>query len=182
MKTHTKVGLFCIGIALIALIYIDYTTNIISERWRILLHGESVSLETPQEPWLQPTSAPIVYLEATPARYIVLPMQEFIQHHVVLFLYPVGDTMIRFFVIKEGIKEKTKYRAVADACELCFMNNQGFEYKDSYFVCRDCGMSYHSQRVGIASGGCNPIPLPLVYINDRLEISKDALAKVAKMF
>lgn len=180
MRKCITIGLCCIGIALIALIYVEYTTHAISQYWYMFMEEKKEQHEV--QPWIPPTSAPIVQLEPTPAPYILLPMGKFVQHHVVLFLYPVGEKNIRFFVIKEMVSQRTKYRAVADACELCFTHNRGFDYMDSYFICRECGMSYHSQRVGIASGGCNPVPLPIIYQNDRLEIAKETLAKVAKMF
>ena len=182
MRKRTKIGLFCVVVALIALIYIDYTTNIISERWQALFQGKLPDRDIPTQSLLYPSSAPVVELLPTSTPFIPLPMKEFVRHHVVLFLYPVAGKVIRFFVIKEGIGEKTKYRAVADACEVCFTYNRGFDYKDAYFICRHCSMSYHSQRVGITSGGCNPIPLSLLSIDGALQISKEELAKVAKMF
>lgn len=179
MRRRTKIGLLIIVIALCALIYIDFTTHILSDRWRIFFMNSSESVRVQ---WQQPTSAPVVYLEETQKSYIDIPIREFIRNHVVLFIYPMNEKILRFFVIKEGIGEKTTYRAVADACELCFTKRQGFDYKDSYFICRDCSMEFHSQRVGVASGGCNPIPIPLRYEQGSLQISRDSLAKIARMF
>lgn len=182
MKKRTKIGLLFVILALSALLYIDFTTNMISERWNMLFKEEEPIIHTSMQEWQKPTDSPIVKLKPTNAMMITLPMQEFVRHHVVLFLYPTATKTVRFFVIKEGLREQTQYRAVADACELCFTKKQGFDYAEKYFICRDCSMKFHSERVGIASGGCNPILIPIIYTEGRLEISKEDLAKIAQMF
>ena len=65
-------------------------------------------------------------------------------------------TNIRYFIVKssDGV-----IRAAFDACDVCWPANKGYQQKDDFMVCRNCGKKFPSARVNEVSGGCNPAPL-----------------------
>ena len=63
---------------------------------------------------------------------------------------------IPFFVLKssDGV-----VRAAFDACDVCYLAQQGFHQEGDEMVCNNCGSRFPSARINAESGGCNPAPL-----------------------
>lgn len=74
---------------------------------------------------------------------------------------------VNFFVVKssDGI-----IRAAFDACDVCFPAKKGYTQEGDYMVCKNCGRKFHSNRVNVVEGGCNPAPLKRKQVGDHLVI------------
>lgn len=72
------------------------------------------------------------------------------------FAYKNEGKTIKFFVVKspDGV-----IRAAFDACDVCFHAKKGYGQEGEFMVCNNCGMKFHSSRVNVVKGGCNPAPL-----------------------
>jgi uncharacterized membrane protein len=66
------------------------------------------------------------------------------------------EKTVNFFIIKspDGI-----IRAAFDACDVCFPAKKGYSQEGDFMVCNNCGRKFHSNRVNVVEGGCNPAPL-----------------------
>jgi len=86
------------------------------------------------------------------------------------YLYKAGDKTIKFFIVKspDGV-----LRAAFDACDVCFPAQKGYDQEGDFMLCKNCGRKFHSSRVNVVEGGCNPAPL------ERLEIDEKLVIKVA---
>ncbi|ACS78750.1 DUF2318 domain-containing protein [Maridesulfovibrio salexigens] len=86
---------------------------------------------------------------------------------------------IRFFVVrsKDGI-----IRAAFDACDVCYRSKKGYSQQGDFMVCNNCGMRFHSTRINVVKGGCNPSPLARETKDDKLVISLDAVRSGAMYF
>ncbi len=86
---------------------------------------------------------------------------------------------IRFFVVrsKDGI-----IRAAFDACDVCYRSKKGYSQQGDFMVCNNCGMRFHSTRINVVKGGCNPSPLERQTEGDKLVISLDAVRSGAIYF
>ncbi|HAS88892.1 MAG TPA: DUF2318 domain-containing protein [Desulfovibrio sp.] len=86
---------------------------------------------------------------------------------------------IRFFVVrsKDGI-----IRAAFDACDVCYRSKKGYTQQGDFMVCNNCGMRFHSTRINVVKGGCNPSPLERRTKGGKLIISLDAVKSGAMYF
>lgn len=86
---------------------------------------------------------------------------------------------IRFFVVrsKDGI-----IRAAFDACDVCYRSKKGYARQGDFMVCNNCGMRFHSSRINVVKGGCNPSPLERRTEGDKLIISLDTIKSGAMYF
>lgn len=86
---------------------------------------------------------------------------------------------IRFFVVrsKDGI-----IRAAFDACDVCYRSNKGYSQQGDFMICNNCGMRFHSTRINVVNGGCNPSPLERETKGDKLVISLEAVRSGAMYF
>jgi uncharacterized membrane protein len=86
------------------------------------------------------------------------------------YSYENGGTTVKFFVVKspDGI-----IRAAFDACDVCFHAKKGYGQEDDFMICNNCGMKFHSSRVNVVEGGCNPAPLK------RSKVGEEVVIKVA---
>lgn len=68
----------------------------------------------------------------------------------------VNGKSIRFFALKskDGI-----IRAAFDACDVCYRSKKGYRQDGDFMICNNCGMKFHSTRINVVKGGCNPSPL-----------------------
>ena len=86
------------------------------------------------------------------------------------YVYKNDDKDIKFFVVKsrDGV-----IRAAFDACDVCFPAKKGYAQEGDNMICRNCGRKFHTSRVNVVEGGCNPAPLK------REKVGKDLIIKVA---
>jgi uncharacterized membrane protein len=51
-------------------------------------------------------------------------------------------------------------RTAFNTCQVCYDSGLGyFEQKGNVLICKNCGLKYPADRVGIEKGGCNPLPI-----------------------
>lgn len=64
--------------------------------------------------------------------------------------------VVKYFILKssDGV-----IRAAFDACDVCWEAGKGYQQKDAFMICRNCGRRFHSTKINEVSGGCNPAPL-----------------------
>jgi uncharacterized membrane protein len=64
--------------------------------------------------------------------------------------------VVKYFILKssDGV-----IRAAFDACDVCWEAGKGYQQKDDFMICRNCGRRFHSNKINEVSGGCNPAPL-----------------------
>ena len=63
---------------------------------------------------------------------------------------------INFFVLQsqDGV-----IRAAFDACDVCFSEKKGYTQGGDFMICNNCGQRFHSSKINVIQGGCNPAPL-----------------------
>ena len=88
---------------------------------------------------------------------ITYPVSTFNDGKARFYEYKAGDgIVIRYFILKssDGV-----IRAAFDACDVCWEAGKGYQQKDEFMVCKNCGRRFHSTKINEVSGGCNPVPL-----------------------
>ncbi len=95
------------------------------------------------------------------------------------FKYMADGKEIRFFLIKskDGV-----IRAAFDACDVCYRSRKGYSQSGDYMVCNNCGMRFHSTRINVVKGGCNPSPLRRVKKDGQMLITKQDILSGARYF
>ena len=85
------------------------------------------------------------------------------------FSYKDNNRKINFFVIKS---RDQIVRAAFDACDVCFPEKKGYSQDGDFMVCNNCGQKFHSTRINVIKGGCNPAPLHRTEQGKQLVITK----------
>ncbi len=95
------------------------------------------------------------------------------------YVYKKNNREIKFFVIKspDGIM-----RAAFDACDVCYPEKKGYSQDGDYMVCNNCGQRFHSNRVNVVKGGCNPAPLARQVVGEQLVIKEQDIAPGSRYF
>ena len=116
----------------------------------------------------------------TPVEKVVLSEDGQVQFPVSIFadgkarhyVYENDGIEVKFFILKssDGV-----IRTAFDACDVCWRSGKGYEQKDDFMICRNCGMSFRSTGINVLRGGCNPAPLSSKIEGEELIISKSAL-------
>lgn len=93
--------------------------------------------------------------------------------------YDVGETTVRFFVLKssDGV-----VRAAFDACDVCYLARRGYRQEGDEMVCNNCGRRFPSVLINEVRGGCNPAPLNRTTEGDELVIRLDDILAGAGYF
>lgn len=87
---------------------------------------------------------------------VKLPLPEINDGKVHYYSLAAQGRTINFFVIRsnDGV-----IRAAFDACDVCFSERKGYSQNGDYMICNNCGQAFHSSRINVVKGGCNPAPL-----------------------
>lgn len=95
------------------------------------------------------------------------------------FQHKTGGTVVKFFVVKssDGI-----IRAAFDACDVCYPAKKGYSQDGDFMVCNNCGRRFHSTRINVVQGGCNPAPLKREVVAEDLVIRVDDVIPGARFF
>ena len=95
------------------------------------------------------------------------------------FKYEHGGGSVRFFVVKskDGI-----IRAAFDACDVCFPAQKGYSQDGDYMICNNCGRRFHSSRINVVKGGCNPAPLARRVVGENLVIKVEDVIPGSRFF
>lgn len=93
--------------------------------------------------------------------------------------YQSGGQEVKFFVVKsaDGV-----IRAAFDACDVCFHSKKGYTQDGEFMICNNCGRKFHSNRINVVQGGCNPAPLTRETRGEDLVISVKDILQGAKYF
>ena len=99
---------------------------------------------------------------------IRIPLAEVNDGEAHYYQYKEGDSTVQFFVVKsrDGV-----IRAAFDACDVCFPAKKGYSQDGDFMICNNCGRSFHSNRINVVEGGCNPAPLNRKVVGDTLVIA-----------
>jgi len=111
-------------------------------------------------------------IKATDGR-ISIPLKDIDDGKAHYFQYKDGDALVKFFVVQsnDGV-----IRAAFDACDVCFAEKKGYSQDGDFMICNNCGRRFHSSRINVVEGGCNPAPLKRSVVADQLIIEvKDIL-------
>lgn len=110
---------------------------------------------------------------------VQIPVDKIDDGNAHYFSYKAGDKDIHFFVLKskDGV-----IRAAFDACDVCFPERKGYSQSGEYMICNNCGQKFHSSRINVVKGGCNPAPLGRNVQNGKLVIATNAILTGARFF
>lgn len=95
------------------------------------------------------------------------------------FSYGGGNRKINFFVVKS---RDNIIRAAFDACDVCFPERKGYSQNGDYMTCNNCGQQFHSTRINVVKGGCNPAPLRRKHQGDQLVIAEADILTGSRYF
>ena len=97
-------------------------------------------------------------------------------HH---YEYSKDDLTVKFFVVKsrDGV-----IRAAFDACDVCFPSKKGYSQDGDFMVCNNCRMRFHSTRINVVKGGCNPAPLDREVVGENLVIKVEDILPGSRFF
>jgi uncharacterized membrane protein len=72
------------------------------------------------------------------------------------YTHQANGKSIQFFVLKsrDGV-----IRAAFNACDVCYLDKQGYRQEGDEMVCNACGQRFPSELINEVRGGCNPSPL-----------------------
>jgi len=87
---------------------------------------------------------------------VMIPMTDVNDGIAHYFTYKSNGKKINFFIVKstDGV-----IRAAFDACDVCFPAKKGYTQQGEFMICNNCGRKFHSTRINVEKGGCNPAPL-----------------------
>lgn len=83
------------------------------------------------------------------------------------YQYKGEEKTVKFFVVKSG---DGVIRAAFDACDVCYPEKKGYVQDGDYMICKNCGRRFHSTRINVVEGGCNPAPLNRKVVDENLAI------------
>lgn len=110
---------------------------------------------------------------------VILPLKSISDGKAHHFVYKSEDKAIKFFVIQSG---DGVIRAAFDACDVCFHSKKGYSQDGEFMICNNCGRKFHSSRINVVQGGCNPAPLKRVTEGDKLVIQVSDILHGARYF
>lgn len=97
------------------------------------------------------------YANVTPENGVVkIKLSEVADGKAHYYQLKAGGKEVKFFVLKssDGV-----VRAAFDACDVCYPEKKGYRQDGNYMVCNNCGQRFHSTRINVVKGGCNPSPV-----------------------
>ncbi len=99
---------------------------------------------------------------------IVIPLADVSDGNAHYYQYKTSSNTVKFFIIKsrDGV-----VRAAFDACDVCFSSRKGYSQDGEVMICNNCGQRFHSSRINVVKGGCNPAPLERNVIGNNLVIT-----------
>jgi uncharacterized membrane protein len=115
-------------------------------------------------------------------RDLVIPIAEITENAI---FYPVDIQGTRVEVLAVKAPDGT-IRTAFNTCQVCYGSGRGFyKQQETVLVCQNCGNRFRMSRVGVSSGGCNPVP---IFAQDKtvtdttITISKDFLTQAKEIF
>ena len=110
---------------------------------------------------------------------IQIPLKSVSDGKAHYFIFDGKKQTVKFFVVKstDGV-----IRAAFDACDVCYHAKKGYTQDGEYMVCNNCGRRFHSDRINVIQGGCNPAPLKRIERDGNLVIKVEDVLKGAMYF
>ena len=87
---------------------------------------------------------------------IRLPLDSIAAEEARYFQFKQDGKTVKFFVVRSPDKV---IRAAFDACDVCYPSKKGYSRSGDFMICNNCGRRFHTSRINIEEGGCNPAPL-----------------------
>ena len=91
----------------------------------------------------------------------------------------VDGTDVIFFALLDSAG---KVRVALDACDSCWQSGKGYKQDGDSMICQNCGMAFHSDRISMRKGGCNPHPVSYSLSGDAVVIPAAELQAGVKFF
>ena len=110
---------------------------------------------------------------------IIIPVVKVNDGKAHYFVFKDNSQEVKFFVVKSS---DGMIRAAFDACDVCFHSKKGYTQDGEFMICNNCGRKFHSDRINVVEGGCNPAPLNRVESNGQLVIQVKDVLQGAKYF
>lgn len=99
------------------------------------------------------------------------------------FDYDADGTTVELFAVQDA---DGGVRMALNTCQVCNGSPYAyFEQQGDTFVCQNCGNAFAASRIGVESGGCNPVPVTAdAYTEEegRIYVSEEFLAQNAVRF
>jgi uncharacterized membrane protein len=95
------------------------------------------------------------------------------------YSYKSSGKSVNFFVVKS---DDNVIRAAFDACDVCFPAKKGYSQDGDVMICNNCGRRFHTSRINVEKGGCNPAPLQRTVVGDELVIKVADIAPGGRFF
>ncbi len=110
---------------------------------------------------------------------ILIPLEDIKDGSAHHYQYKNGGQTVKFFIVQsdDGV-----IRAAFDACDVCFHAKKGYTQEGDYMICNNCGQKFHSSRINVIKGGCNPAPLDRAERGEDLVIRAGDILKGTKYF
>lgn len=91
---------------------------------------------------------------------VTIPVADVNDGEAHYYAMDVNGTDVKFFLLQssDGV-----IRAAFDACDVCYQEKKGYSQQGDFMICNNCGQRFHSSRINVVKGGCNPSPLNRVY-------------------
>ena len=108
-----------------------------------------------------------------------LPVSTFDDGQAHWYTHHADGVDIEFFVLKssDGV-----VRAAFNACDVCFLEKQGYRQEGDEMICNNCGQRFPSELINEVRGGCNPSPLARTIEGDEVVIRVDDVLAGAGYF
>ncbi|MDD4700717.1 MAG: DUF2318 domain-containing protein [Desulfovibrio sp.] len=91
----------------------------------------------------------------------------------------VDGTNVIFFALLDSAG---RVRVALDACDSCWQSGKGYKQNGDSMVCQNCGMAFHSDRISMRKGGCNPHPVSYSIAGDSVVIPAAEIQAGVKFF
>ncbi|HCW94213.1 DUF2318 domain-containing protein [Flexistipes sinusarabici] len=110
---------------------------------------------------------------------VKIPISEVSDGHAHFYEMNEGGKTSKFFILKsrDGV-----YRAAFDACDVCYPEKKGYSQKGDYMICNNCGQRFHSTKINVLRGGCNPSPLKRKYDDSYVYLNASDIMKGSYYF
>lgn len=73
------------------------------------------------------------------------------------YVAEIDGTTVEIFAVRAS---DNTVRLAMNTCQVCNGSPYAyFEQEGNYFICQNCGNRFSSDKIGIESGGCNPVPI-----------------------
>ena len=100
--------------------------------------------------------APFPLVVADAFGEVRIPIAELADRVAHYYTFMVGALPVEFFAIWTPDNE---IRTALNACDICYRAKLGYRQDGAFMVCSNCGNRFPMERIALATGGCNPVPL-----------------------